>query len=99
MIFSVIAFAVMNAIVKYLTAYNVYQIVFFRAIGTLAFTIPLIITYKIPVLGTHKKLLLLICFLGVISLIFFFQSLKIQYNANFGKNLDWVIDKGVRGSC
>ena len=36
----------------------------------------LIITYKIPVLGTHKKLLLLRGFLGVFSLVFFFQSLK-----------------------
>ena len=76
MIFSVIAFAIMNAVVKYLSSFSVYQIVFFRSIGTLAFTIPLIITYKIPVLGTHKKLLLLRGFLGVISLIFFFQSLK-----------------------
>jgi len=76
MIFSVIAFAIMNAIVKYLSIFHVYQIVFFRSIGTLAFTIPLIIKYKIPVLGTHKKLLLLRGFLGVFSLVFFFQSLK-----------------------
>ena len=73
MIFSVIAFAIMNAIVKYLSTFHVYQIVFFRSIGTLAFTIPLIIKYKIPVLGTHKKLLLLRGFLGVISLVFFFN--------------------------
>jgi len=71
-----IAFAIMNAIVKYLSIFHVYQIVFFRSIGTLAFTIPLIIKYKIPVLGTHKKLLLLRGFLGVFSLVFFFQSLK-----------------------
>ena len=76
MIFSVIAFAIMNAFVKYLSTFHVYQIVFFRSIGTLAFTIPLIITYKIPVLGTHKKLLLLRGFLGVFSLVFFFQSLN-----------------------
>jgi drug/metabolite transporter (DMT)-like permease len=76
MIFSVMAFAVMNAIVKYLTAYNVYQIVFFRAIGTLAFTIPLIIKYKIPVLGNNKKLLFIRGFIGVISLTCFFESLN-----------------------
>ena len=76
MVFSVIAFAIMNALVKYLSNFNVYQIVFFRSIGTLAFTIPLIIKHKIPILGTHKKLLLLRGFLGVISLTFFFQSLN-----------------------
>lgn len=76
MIFSVIAFAVMNAVVKYLSAFNVYQIVFFRSIGTLVFTLPLILKSKIPVLGTHKKLLLARAIVGVISLTCFFQSLN-----------------------
>jgi drug/metabolite transporter (DMT)-like permease len=76
MIFSVIAFAIMNAVVKYLTAFNVYQIVFFRSIGTLVFTIPLILKYKIPILGTHKKLLFLRGLIGIISLTCFFESLN-----------------------
>lgn len=76
MIFSVIAFALMNAVVKYLNAFNVYQIVFFRSIGTLLFTIPLIIKYKIPILGNNKKWLLIRGIAGVISLTCFFQSLN-----------------------
>lgn len=76
MIFSVIAFAVMNAVVKYLSAFNVYQIVFFRSIGTLVFTLPLILKSKIPLLGTNKKLLLARAIVGVISLTCFFQSLN-----------------------
>lgn len=76
MIFSVAAFALMNALVKYLTTFNVYQIVFFRSIGTLAFTIPLIIKYKVPILGINKKLLLIRGAAGVISLTCFFQSLN-----------------------
>lgn len=76
MIFSVIAFALMNAVVKYLSAFNVYQVVFFRSIGTLVFTVPLILKYKIPILGTHKKLLFLRGFIGVISLTCFFESLN-----------------------
>ncbi|APZ48091.1 EamA family transporter [Polaribacter reichenbachii] len=76
MVFSVIAFAVMNAVVKYLSAFNVYQIVFFRSIGTLVFTLPLILKSKIPVLGTNKKLLLARAIVGVISLTCFFQSLN-----------------------
>lgn len=76
MIFSVIAFAIMNGIVKYLNVFNVYQIVFFRSIGTLAITIPLVIKYKIPILGTKRKLLILRGVAGVISLTCFFQSLN-----------------------
>ena len=76
MIFSVIAFAIMNAVVKYLNTFNVYQIVFFRSIGTLLFTIPLTIKYKASILGTNKKWLLLRGVAGVISLTCFFQSLN-----------------------
>jgi drug/metabolite transporter (DMT)-like permease len=76
MIFSVIAFALMNTVVKYLNNFSAYQIVFFRSIGTLFFTIPLILKYKIPILGNNKKWLLLRGAAGVISLTCFFQSLN-----------------------
>ena len=76
MIISVIAFAIMNAVVKYVSFFNAYQIVFFRSIGTLVFTIPLILRYRIPVLGNNKKLLLIRGAAGVISLTLFFQSLN-----------------------
>ena len=76
MIFSVIAFAIMNAVVKYLNDFSAYQIVFFRSIGTLCFTIPLIIKQKIPFLGNNKKLLFIRGAAGVISLTCFFQSLN-----------------------
>ncbi len=66
----------MNAFVKYLTSFNVYQIVFFRSIGTLAFTVPLILKNKIPILGNHKKLLIIRGIAGVLSLTCFFQSLN-----------------------
>lgn len=76
MIFSVIAFALMNTVVKYLNNFSAYQIVFFRSIGTLFFTIPLIIKHKIPILGNNKKWLLLRAVAGVISLTCFFESLN-----------------------
>jgi len=41
MIISVIAFALMNTVVKYLNNFSAYHIVFFRPICTLFFTIPL----------------------------------------------------------
>ncbi|MDO3694132.1 DMT family transporter [Wenyingzhuangia sp. chi5] len=76
MIFSVIAFSLMNTVVKYLNDFSAYQIVFFRSIGTLCFTIPLILKNKIPFLGNNKKWLLLRGVAGVISLTCFFQSLN-----------------------
>jgi len=76
MIISVIAFALMNTVVKYLNNFSAYQIVFFRSIGTLFFTIPLILKHKIPILGNNKKWLLIRGAVGVISLTCFFQSLN-----------------------
>ncbi|MEO9571148.1 MAG: DMT family transporter [Polaribacter sp.] len=76
MIFSVIAFSLMNAVVKYLGSFNAYQIVFFRSIGTLCFTVPLILKAKIPILGNNKKLLFLRGLFGVVSLTCFFMSLN-----------------------
>lgn len=76
MIFSVVAFSLMNAVVKYLNDFGAYQIVFFRSIGTLFFTIPLMLKNNIPVFGNNKKWLLLRGVSGVISLTCFFQSLN-----------------------
>jgi len=76
MIISVIAFSLMNAVVKYLGTFHAYQIVFFRSIGTLLFTIPLILKAKVPILGNNKKWLFLRGLFGVISLTCFFQSLN-----------------------
>lgn len=76
MILSVLAFSIMNIMVKYLSIFNVYQVVFFRAIGTLAFTVPLIFKYKISFLGNNKRLLFLRGALGVVSLTLFFESLN-----------------------
>lgn len=75
MIFSAIAFSFMNAVAKYLSDFNAYQVVFFRSIGTLFFTVPLVIKSKVPVLGNNKKLLFLRGVYGVISLTCFFQAL------------------------
>lgn len=76
MIASVIAFSLMNAVVKYLNNFHTYQIVFFRSLGTLIILTPLLLQSKTSIFGNNKKLLLLRGFLGVISLTCFFQSLK-----------------------
>lgn len=76
MIFSAIAFSLMGSVVKYLSTFNVYQVVFFRSVGTLFFTIPLVFKQRIPFFGNNKKWLLIRGITGVISLTFFFQSLN-----------------------
>jgi len=76
MILSVLAFTTMNVIVKYLSDFGANQLVFFRSIGTLCFTVPLLLKSKVSFLGNHKKLLLLRGVVGLISLVCFFESLK-----------------------
>lgn len=76
MIISAIAFAFLNAIVKYLGDFNAYEIVFFRSIGTLVFTIPFLLRNKISIYGNKKVLLIIRGIVGVTSMALFFMSLK-----------------------
>ncbi len=75
MILSTLAFTGMNGLIKYLTHYNAYQLVFFRSLGSLFFTFGYLWRYRIPVLGTNKKLLLLRAFIGALSMILFFLGI------------------------
>lgn len=76
MILSALAFSILNVFVKRLGDFNVYQIVFFRSIGSLFFTIPFILKNKIPLLGNKKTLLMLRGFIGFIAMTLFFSSLQ-----------------------
>ena len=76
MIISALAFALLNVFVKYLDRFNVYQIVFFRSVGSLIFTIPFLMRYKISVLGKKRGLLVLRGILGFVAMTLFFTSLK-----------------------
>lgn len=76
MIYSIVATSIMYGVIKYLKDFSVYQIIFFRSILTLSITTPLILKNKIYFFGNNKKILLLRGFLGLISMIFFFQSIK-----------------------
>lgn len=76
MIFSVLAFAMMNTVVKYVSTFSVYQIVFYRSIGTLAITLPLALKTKSSFFGIKKKWLIVRGIAGVISLTCFFESLN-----------------------
>lgn len=72
MVLSTIAFTGMNGLLKYLTHYSGYQLVFFRSIGSLFFTFGFLLSHRIPILGTNRKLLILRGLLGSTSMLLFF---------------------------
>lgn len=76
MIISALAFALLNVFVKSLNRFSVYEIVFFRSIGTLFFTFSLLIKNKISIFGNKKVLLLLRGLIGFTAMTFFYLSLK-----------------------
>ncbi|WP_235989370.1 DMT family transporter [Psychroserpens algicola] len=76
MIISALAFALLNVLVKSLNQFNVYQIVFFRSIGSLCFTLPFLTYHKIPILGKKKVLLVSRGVIGFIAMTLFFTSLQ-----------------------
>ncbi len=76
MIISALSFSVLNILVKDLRHFNVYQIVFFRSIITLFFTIPLLVKNNVNLLGNERKLLLARGIVGFVAMTLFFISLK-----------------------
>ncbi|WP_237590092.1 DMT family transporter [Polaribacter sp. DS7-9] len=76
MLFSTLAFACMNSTVKYLNEVNTYQIVFFRSLGSLFFTMSFLLKNKIPLIGKNNKLLIARAVVGTSSMVLFFMSIK-----------------------
>ncbi len=76
MLISTLAFACMNATVKYLNDVSPFQIVFFRSSSSLIFTFGFLLKNKIPLIGNNNKLLILRGLVGVTSMTFFFMSIK-----------------------
>jgi len=76
MLISAVAFTFLNVFVKSVSHFSVYQIVFFRAVGSLFFTVPFLLKNKISFLGHKHGLLVLRGVFGLISMGLFFLSLK-----------------------
>lgn len=76
MLLSTSAFAVMNALAKFLKEFSTFELVFFRSLGTLVITMTLLKVYKISLRGNKKSLLIARGVLGTLSLLLFFGSLK-----------------------
>lgn len=74
MLISAVCFTAMNLLVKHLSHFGGGQLVFFRAFGSLFFTMSFLLWHKIPVFGNQKKLLVCRGLAGVTSMGLFFAS-------------------------
>lgn len=77
MLISTLAFTFLNVTVKYLSHLSVYQLIFFRASGTLIFTLGLLRYKGISIMGNKRGLLFLRALVGLTSMGLFFYALKI----------------------
>lgn len=76
MLLSALSFTGMNLIVKHLAHFGGGQLVFFRAFGSLFFTMSYLLWHKIPILGNQKTLLVYRGLVGVTSMGLFFMSVN-----------------------
>ncbi len=74
MVLSTLAFTGMNGLIKFLTDYSAYQLVFFRSIGSLVFTFSFLLSQRIAILGVQRKLLLTRAIFGTTSMLLFFMA-------------------------
>lgn len=72
MLFSTLSFAVMNALIKSLVHYHVFQLVFFRALGTLCIVVFLLQKKQLSFWGHQKGLLIARGVVGTTSMFLFF---------------------------
>ena len=70
------AFAWMNVVAKYLSDFHPLQIVFFRAMGSFAMILPVMLVNKVSIIGNNPSLLFLRGFLGLLSLSAFFIAIQ-----------------------
>lgn len=74
MLLSTLCFTIMNVFVKYLSGFSTPQKVFFRAFGSVIFTMAYLIYHKIPMLGNKRKLMIIRGLVGLTSMGLFFAS-------------------------
>lgn len=71
-----LAFSLMNLLAKQLSNLPVFELVFFRALGTSIICTSLLIKKRIPLFGSRRPILFLRAIVGFFSLTLFFWSLK-----------------------
>ena len=77
MLISVLAFTIMNTLIKYLQHLPAFELVFFRSIGSSIICFFLLIKKGIPILGNQRKLLLTRGLVGVTAMFLFFAVVKL----------------------
>jgi len=75
-LYATLAFGFMNAFVKLVGDYSVFQIIFFRALGTFLICYILLKRLSISLFGNNKKWLLIRAITGVLSIVSFFYVLQ-----------------------
>jgi len=73
-----LGFACLNFIVKYLDHISAFQLVFFRAVGTLFITLPILYVKNLNPFGNKRVLLLSRGIVGFTSLLLYFIALKMM---------------------
>ena len=76
MLLATFCFSIMQSLVKSLTEIHTFEIFFIRGLITTIFCISYLLYYKIPMLGSQHKLLLLRAVTGVVSTCIFYFTLK-----------------------
>lgn len=77
MLLAALFFTMMNAGIRYVDHMPTLQIVFFRALGTVAFCLVFLIRSRIPLFGTKRKLLIWRAIVGVSAMAVFFRVMQI----------------------
>lgn len=75
MLLSTLSFAIMNALIKYLVHYHVFQLVFWRALGTLCIVFFFLKKNHISLWGNQKSLLIARGLVGTTSMFLFFLGI------------------------
>lgn len=77
MLISVLAFTIMNTLIKYLQHLPAFELVFFRSIGSSIICLFLLKKQGIPILGNQRKLLITRGLVGVTAMFLFFAVIKL----------------------
>ena len=76
MFFATLFFAGMQALVKYLGDFSVYQVLFFRSFVTAIFCIGFLKSQGLSIVGNNQKMLFVRALFGCISMICFFITIQ-----------------------
>lgn len=78
MILAALLFTIMNSIVRSLNHLPVFELVFFRAVGSMVCGFTILRQQKVPILGKNRKLLILRAIVGVTAMSLFFKAIQMM---------------------